>query len=103
MPSAIPVHALAALGNKVHVVDVREASEWNDVLGHIAYAEHVPLGTVLDAAARWDKGATHYLVCRSGMRSARACAALEQQGFTAVNVEGGMMAWNAQGLPVARV
>lgn len=102
MPSSIPVFALSALGDKAHVVDVREAAEWNDGLGHIAYAEHVPLATVLDAATRWDKSATHYLVCRSGMRSARACAALEQLGFTAVNVEGGMMAWNAQGLPVAR-
>lgn len=40
-------------------------------------------------------------ICRSGMRSGAACGALRSAlGERAVNVEGGMMAWAAAGLPV---
>jgi rhodanese-related sulfurtransferase len=34
--------------------------------------------------------------CRSGARSATACAMLEQMGFTQTkNLTGGILAWNA--------
>ena len=36
------------------------------------------------------------------MRSARVVQALEQQGVPAVNLAGGMVAWEAQGGPVDR-
>ena len=41
-----------------------------------------------------------YVVCRSGGRSARVVAYLANQGYPAVNVEGGMQAWSAQGRTV---
>jgi rhodanese-related sulfurtransferase len=41
------------------------------------------------------------MICRSGGRSLRAAAFLAQQGFARVaNVDGGMIAWKAAGLPV---
>ena len=40
------------------------------------------------------------VVCRSGGRSARVVAYLVGQGYPAVNVEGGMLAWSAQGRAV---
>jgi rhodanese-related sulfurtransferase len=87
----------------VRFIDVREPDEWNGPLGHADGAELVPLATVLDAAAGWDKAATYVLVCRSGMRSGRAAAALAQAGFTTVyNLTGGMMGWTDAGLPVLR-
>ena len=39
-------------------------------------------------------------ICRSGNRSAQAVAALRRVGYNAVNVDGGMRAWQRQGLPV---
>jgi rhodanese-related sulfurtransferase len=97
-----PADVKEALGT-VRVVDVREPSEWNDQLGHIAGAELVPLGTVANAAQSWDREAELVLVCRSGGRSGRAAAGLAQLGFRRVmNMAGGMMAWNAAGLPVER-
>lgn len=87
----------------VRLVDVREVDEWNGPLGHIAGAELVPLATVPVVAADWDKAALYIVVCRSGVRSGRAAAALAQAGFRNVyNLTGGMMAWNEAGLPVAR-
>ena len=41
-------------------------------------------------------------VCRSGARSDRAAAELVNMGFDAVNMEGGMKAWIARGLPVVK-
>ena len=45
---------------------------------------------------------TLYLMCRSGARSAQATAYLEQQGYDAVNVDGGIIAWHEAGLPVVQ-
>ncbi|MCX6123806.1 MAG: rhodanese-like domain-containing protein, partial [Proteobacteria bacterium] len=42
-----------------------------------------------------------YVLCRSGGRSMRVAAALEAQGFKHIyNIEGGILAWSAAGLPV---
>jgi len=97
-----PADVKAAAG-AVRIVDVREPSEFNDQLGHIAGAELVPLATVAAAAQSWDRDAELVLVCRSGGRSGRAATGLVQLGFKRVmNMTGGMMAWNAAGLPVER-
>ena len=42
------------------------------------------------------------MLCHSGGRSARVTQFLEQQGYDAVNVDGGILEWEAQGLPVIR-
>ena len=97
-PEATAHHAL-----ETRIIDVREVSEWNDPLGHIAVAENVPLGVIGASAVGWDRDRSIILVCRSGGRSARAAMALKAMGFEDVyNMTGGMMGWNAAGLPVAR-
>lgn len=85
------------------LVDVREAHELDGELGHIRGVEHVPLATVAQAAAAWDRDAEIVVICRSGGRSARAAEQLAALGFRRVlNMAGGMLAWNAAGLPVER-
>jgi rhodanese-related sulfurtransferase len=93
----ITVDELAALGDGVSLVDVRETHEWDD--GHISYAELVPLATVPDHVDSF-RGSPTYVICRSGGRSAKACEFLLAQGVDVVNVAGGMLAWEARGLPV---
>ena len=88
---------LAALGSTARIVDVREPAEWAQ--GHIAVASLVPLATVPGNLAAFD-GEPTYVVCRSGGRSAQACQFLREQGRSAVNVTGGMIAWAAAGLEV---
>ena len=39
-------------------------------------------------------------MCKVGGRSAQVTAWLRQQGFDAVNLEGGMLAWEAAGRPM---
>jgi len=108
--AAVPlaVTELAArLGDPVPplVLDVREPEEFVGELGHITGALPVPLDSL---ARRLPKLAgyvdrTVAVVCRSGARSASACALLRQAGFARVcNVTGGMVAWHRAGLPVQR-
>ena len=40
-----------------------------------------------------DNEQLHYVICKSGMRSARACQFLEEHGCKVINVQGGMMAF----------
>ena len=106
MPSAVPeltvAEAKARLG-EARFIDVREANELVGELGHIAGVEHVPLGTLPDAAASWPRDRPIVVVCRSGNRSGKATRTLLDVGFKDVlNMGGGMLAWNAAGLPVTK-
>lgn len=85
------------------VVDVREPEELTGALGHIPGAVNVPLGTLLTTTLGWERAAPLLIVCRSGGRSARGARALGQEGFSALfNLAGGMLAWDANGLPRQR-
>jgi rhodanese-related sulfurtransferase len=94
---------VATVRGHVRIVDVREADELGDELGHIEGSEHVPLDAVEVAARSWNKAQEIVLVCRSGRRSARAASALAALGFRHVmNMRGGMLGWREAALPTAR-
>jgi len=80
------------------LLDVREPDEWR--AGHAPQASLLPMGQV--AARRGDlpRDRRIVVVCRSGGRSAAVTGALRAWGFDAVNLSGGMCAWNLAGLPV---
>ncbi len=89
---------LAETVQQVQVVDVREAQEFNDALGHIAGARHIPLAELTARAAELDPQRPVVAVCRSGTRSAQACTLLGKAGFRQVaNLAGGMLRWRSQG------
>lgn len=94
---------VAAAGSSVRLVDVRQPGEFTGELGHVPGATLVPLGDLPVAARGWDREAPVVLICRSGARSTSAAAQLAAAGFRRVmNMAGGMMAYNARGLPVER-
>lgn len=94
---------VAARRGDARIVDVRQPAEFTGELGHVPGAELVPLGTLPDAARGWDREAPIVLVCRSGARSSSGAAQLVAAGFRRVmNLAGGMMAYNAHGLPIER-
>jgi molybdopterin/thiamine biosynthesis adenylyltransferase/rhodanese-related sulfurtransferase len=83
------------------LIDVREQVEWD--AGHIAGALFIPQGALLDQieAAAPDRDTEIVLYCRSGARSGRMTAALQQFGYTnVVNMAGGILEWQANSLPV---
>jgi len=85
----------------VQIIDVREADEFDGILGHIAGATLIPLGELSNHAAELDADKPVVAVCRSGARSAQATVLLSKEGFSKVaNLAGGMLRWRAQRLPV---
>ncbi|EFM13156.1 Rhodanese domain protein [Paenibacillus curdlanolyticus YK9] len=82
-------------GEKLHLVDVREADEWQD--GHIEQAISLPLSTLPARLGELTEGEEpFYLICRSGNRSGRACEYLATQGYQVINVAGGMLNWQGK-------
>jgi sulfur dioxygenase len=85
----------------VQIIDVREAEEFQGILGHIEGARLVPLGDLKAHMQEIDRSRPVVTVCRSGARSAQAAVMLEKEGFGRVaNLAGGMLRWRAQRLPV---
>ncbi|MGQ4514933.1 rhodanese-like domain-containing protein [Streptomyces sp. DW26H14] len=99
--AALPSVDVTALPADALLIDVREDDEW--AAGHAEGALHVPMS---DFVARFGEvseaadGRTAYVVCKVGGRSAQVTQYLVQQGVDAVNVEGGMMAWDGAGRPL---
>ena len=96
----IDAHALteAAHNGRVQIVDVREPAEFHVPLGHIPDARLIPLGSLQDQLGQLDRERPVVAVCRSGSRSARAVAMLQQAGFAQVaNLAGGMLRWRVDG------
>jgi rhodanese-related sulfurtransferase len=97
------LHQKLGPGGRPRVIDVREPDELTGELGHIDGIEHVPLATVPVTCAAWSRDDEIVMVCRSSGRSGRAAEILAANGFTRVhNMVGGMLAWNAAGLPIAK-
>jgi rhodanese-related sulfurtransferase len=82
------------------LLDVREPDEWD--AGHAPDAWFWPLARLDMVRAELPLDQTIVCVCRSGARSAKATELLRSWGFNAVNLDGGMQAWEAAGKPVVR-
>jgi len=89
-------------GNAV-VVDVRDPAAF--AAGHLRDAKNIPLKELSNRVGELDKAKTKPViaVCQSGVQSAKAAAQLKKAGFNeAVSLDGGVAAWQAQGLPIAK-
>ncbi|EIF38328.1 MULTISPECIES: rhodanese-like domain-containing protein [unclassified Streptococcus] len=70
------------------VLDVREVEEFEAL--HLEDARNFPLSQLADTYEQLDKTQPYYVICKSGIRSARACQFLAEQGYEVINVKGGM-------------
>lgn len=81
--------------SEIHLIDVRQPEEFVGEHGHIPDSELIVLDTLPDRIDEIPHDKAVVLVCRSGSRSARAAAYLQQCGFRNVfNLKGGMILWN---------
>ena len=76
---------------QLSLVDGREIEEFKML--HLEGAHNLPLSQLADTYEQLDKEQLHYVICKSGMRSARACQFLEEHGYKVINVQGGMTAF----------
>ena len=73
---------------QLSLVDVREVEEFEAL--HLEGARNFPLSQLDDTYKQLEKDQLYYVICKSGMRSARACQFLAEQGYEVTNVQGGM-------------
>lgn len=103
--STISVDAAAAITDNppddLVVLDVRTPEEFAE--GHLEGAVLVDFyaADFAEQLAALDTDVPYLVYCRSGNRSGQALGVMEQLGFTsAVDVDGGIVAWTGAGLPV---
>jgi|SRR5664279_592497 len=89
------LRAMWEAGEKPFVLDVREADE----LASAAYpfpVVHIPMGQLPARVGELPRAGAIVCACRSGARSASVVGFLRRQGFDAVNLEGGILAWGRE-------
>lgn len=88
---SIPSVSVNELTERHTILDVREPYEWE--AGHIDGAVHMPVDEVPQRLEELDPDEDVHVVCRTGGRSSRVTQWLIQNGYSAINVTGGMGAW----------
>jgi len=98
-----PQDAIRLMNQGATVLDVRPQQAYSE--GHINGARHFEAAQILKAAETLKryKERPLIIVCDRGTIAAAAARTLTRQGFTQVfNLRGGVTAWRAQNLPLAR-
>ena len=83
---------------EIQLVDVREPHEWD--AGRLAGARHIELADVASQADTIDREKPVVFYCRVGSRSGMAASAFRRAGYDAYSMDGGLLAWDARGLPL---
>ncbi len=95
---------LIASDTSIVVLDVRTPGEYHGNLGHIRNSILIPVQQLESRMNELEqyKERKIVVVCRTDNRSGVARDMLTKQGFTAVNILGGMVKWNSKGYAVER-
>jgi rhodanese-related sulfurtransferase len=85
-------------GGEIQLIDVRQPYEHE--AGRIAGGRLIELGQLAAEIDTLDREQPVVFYCRSGARSAMATQAFRGAGFDAHNMTGGLLDWEAAGLPL---
>jgi rhodanese-related sulfurtransferase len=90
--------------SNIVILDVRTPEEFRSATGHLAGAILIPVHELEERVDELEpyREKTIIAVCRSGSRSGSATSFLNGKGFKVLNMEGGMLRWNKENLPVVR-
>lgn len=100
MESDYTPHQVAELleHGDIQLIDVRQPEERE--AGHISGDRFIELAELPAQAETIDRERPVVFYCRSGSRSAMAAEAFRGAGFDAHNMTGGLLDWQAAGLPL---
>ena len=89
-------------GQPISLIDVREPAEF--AASHLPRAINIPLNTIEQHHRQLKHAGTVIFICRSGVRSRRACALADRMGVSeAWQLQGGLLAWKAEIDPSLRL
>src|SRR5438067_8663330 len=99
--SATQLQEMISRGHEVALVDVREPFEFE--IARIPNSHLIPLGSIPERLTEIPRTETTVLMCKTGVRSARAIEFLRREGFeNLLNLEGGLDAWREEVDPTLR-
>lgn len=84
----------------IFIIDVRPEHLYAE--GHVPGATNIPLPTLMQNLDKLPAGKTAIVVCVSGQTAAMGNVMLNTLGIPAKSLKGGMKAWTAANLPVAK-
>ena len=89
-------------GDTAVLVDLRESKDFS--AGHIVDALNIPFAKLKDRAIELDKfkGKTVILVDKMGQQTGAGVKILSELGHDCARLQGGMMEWQNQNLPVVK-
>jgi rhodanese-related sulfurtransferase len=82
------------------LIDVRELDEWQE--GRIAGGKLIPMSEFADRVDEIDPAQPIIVYCKAGGRSLMVAEALQNAGYDARSMAGGMLEWERSGHPVER-
>ena len=91
-------HTVHQHRNDLQVVDVRDDDERR--AGVVPAAWHIPLGQLPGSLDELDRGLLVVTTCRDGRWAEQAARLLRRAGFRAQAMEGGVLAWEGERLPL---
>jgi rhodanese-related sulfurtransferase len=98
--SATELNEKMKFGKHPMILDVRQPDEFRQ--GHIAGAKLIPLTELRKRMKELPQGREIVCVCASGNRSSSAAKILAQEGYTVLDLQGGMLGWKRAKLPVQK-
>jgi adenylyltransferase/sulfurtransferase len=78
-------------GEDLVLLDVRE--DWELAIAKVPGIVHIPMGEVQARLHELDINKEIVVLCRSGRRSLDVAQRLQQHGYRATNLAGGILAW----------
>lgn len=101
-PFHVPTVTVDELPAAAVLLDCREHGEW--AAGHVDGALHIPMNEIparlTDGSSEFSTQRQIVVVCKVGSRSAHVANWLNHNGYDAVNLDGGMLAWAMSGRPM---
>lgn len=99
LPASVSVdEAYQMYKDGIFVLDVRTPEEWNEF--HAPDTTLIPLDELSARVGELPKDQPILVVCRSGNRSQAGRDILQQAGFEAASMDGGLNEWRDRGYPV---
>lgn len=94
IPEITPAEYIARRerGDVLTLLDVREG--WELGVASVPGVVHIPMGAVADRLDELNRERDVVVLCRSGRRSLEVARFLQQNGFQAINLAGGILAWS---------
>ena len=94
--SVDPGTANTVFQSGAHMIDVRSEAEW--AAGHVEGADRVAGSAVGSRSV--GRADSVIVVCRNGSKSKRAAKKLAKEGYRVYHLAGGLLKWQAHGLPL---